>query len=886
MTACPYPSIMSLVRPAEIDPYNHSTPTSTKLPILDTRKFEQWKFRIQQYLQHEHHALWEVIEFGDSYKAPPEETGKGVTGEGSTKKKGRTVAITVEDMQKRRNDVKARTTLLLALPDEHQLRFIKYDNAKELWEAILKTFSGNEATKKTKKNQLKQQYGNFKAEGLETLEQTFNSLSNDTVYAFIATQPNGSQIKYEDITQIDDDDIEEMDIKWDMALLSMRADRFWKKTGKKITIHGSDVAGFDKSKVECFNFHKMGHFARECRSPRSQDRGKKESYKKDPKVEELAPKAMIAIDGIGWDWSCMAEEDENHALMANEMEVPIEYALMAKSSSSLDNHVYDDSFCSKSCRKNTKNLNNKIIKLNEELSDCETDLYNYKRGLSQVEARLVEFKKNEIKLCERIRVLKRDLELRDNKIENLRNELEEIRRVWDLMSISVVPPPPVQVYSPPKKDLSWMGLPEFVDETVTDYSRSTPSVDVSKDFGFPTTRRAKFPLHCCSKVPTAKPRVDAVKGNRGKAVKASACWIWKPKQNQLDQSLNLNGVSGIPQDNIDVGRVETMDGETKIIANFNDKQRTVTESSIRRHLKLLNDEGSENPTKPHHTPSAQYESTPQEDQTTSPEPIPQATTLPSQSHPDISIPRRLTRGAIPIYQYKAPTPGVDETASPTRDDRYEEAFPTATSLDAGQDRENIANTSTMPHEASPGVTSLGGGEGSMQQKLQELMDMCTNLQQQHFLMEQRIQSQDLEITQLKNKVKTLEDNEKRRSTGKGSDNTDEAANVLSTLEAANVLSSRSFPTAAPTGVATASGSFPTTVIFTTASVTTPYTRRKRSSRGIIIEPSHTTSVLTISAKGKGKEKMVESIGTKKKKIPEQLDAQVAKELEMEFSREE
>ncbi|GJU00541.1 hypothetical protein Tco_1110879, partial [Tanacetum coccineum] len=318
-----------------MDPYNHSTPTSTKLPILDTGKLEQWKFRIQQYLQHKHYALWEVIEFGDSYKAPLEETGKGIADEGSAKKKGRT------------------------------LRFSKYDPAKELWESILKTFGGNEATKKTKKNQLKQQYGNFKAEGSETLKQTFNrlqaivsylefmdvpikqddlnqkfltslapewlvyiivwrnrddldtmslddvynhlkvyepevqkragsnsqnmafisssntgkskvptaqgsstasvqvstastnvdaaSLSYDIVCAFIATQPNGSQIKYEDITQIDDDDIEEMDIKWNLALLSMRTDRFWKKTGKKITIQGSDVAGFDKSNVECFN---------------------------------------------------------------------------------------------------------------------------------------------------------------------------------------------------------------------------------------------------------------------------------------------------------------------------------------------------------------------------------------------------------------------------------------------------------------------------------------------------------------------------------------------------------------------------------------------------------------------------------------------------------
>nr|GFB60917.1 hypothetical protein [Tanacetum cinerariifolium] len=73
---------------------------------------------------------------------------------------------------------------------------------------------------------------------------------------------------------------------------------FWKKTGKKITIQGSDVAGFDKSKVECFNYHKMGHFARECRAPRSQDRGKREIYKHGPKEEQPAPKALMAIDGL------------------------------------------------------------------------------------------------------------------------------------------------------------------------------------------------------------------------------------------------------------------------------------------------------------------------------------------------------------------------------------------------------------------------------------------------------------------------------------------------------------------------------------------------------------------------------------------------------------
>nr|GEX65160.1 hypothetical protein [Tanacetum cinerariifolium] len=434
-------------------------PTFAKIPILDTGKFEQWKFRIQQYLQNEHYALWEVIEFGDSYKAPPEESGKGPASESSAKKKGRTVVKTTEDMHKRRNDVKARTTLLLALPDEHQLRFNKYETAKELWEAILKTFENLEQTfnrlqaivshlefmdVEIKQDDLNQKFLTSLApewlmytivwrniDDLDTMslddvgkgevhtasvltasiqvstastDVATASLNHDTVCAYIASQSNGSQIKYEDITQIDEDDIEEMDIKWNMALLS-----------------------FDKSKVECFNCHKMGHFARECRAPRSQDRGKRESYKQRPKEEEPAPKALMASDGIGWDWSYMANEEDNHALVADD-EVPTEFALMAKSSSSSENEVYDGSYCSKSCRKNTENLNTKISKLNEELSDCETDLYHYKRGLSQVEARLVEFKEQEIKFCEKIRGLERDVQIRDNKIEYLINELEKVKK--------------------------------------------------------------------------------------------------------------------------------------------------------------------------------------------------------------------------------------------------------------------------------------------------------------------------------------------------------------------------------------------------------------------------------------------------------------------------
>nr|GEZ07998.1 hypothetical protein [Tanacetum cinerariifolium] len=80
--------------------------------VKGCHKFEQWQFRIQQYLQHEHYALWEVIEFGDSYVVPVNTI--DTTG---GDKSGRKLTLTVEDMQRKKNDVKARTTLLLSLPD-------------------------------------------------------------------------------------------------------------------------------------------------------------------------------------------------------------------------------------------------------------------------------------------------------------------------------------------------------------------------------------------------------------------------------------------------------------------------------------------------------------------------------------------------------------------------------------------------------------------------------------------------------------------------------------------------------------------------------------------------------------------------------------------------
>nr|GEW39809.1 retrovirus-related Pol polyprotein from transposon TNT 1-94 [Tanacetum cinerariifolium] len=77
------------------------------------------------------------------------------------------------------------------------------------------------------------------------------------------------QLDKEDLEQIDHDDLEEMDLKWQVAMLSMRVKRFYKKTGRKLEFNGKEPVGFDKNKVECFNCHRRGHFARDCRSTRN-----------------------------------------------------------------------------------------------------------------------------------------------------------------------------------------------------------------------------------------------------------------------------------------------------------------------------------------------------------------------------------------------------------------------------------------------------------------------------------------------------------------------------------------------------------------------------------------------------------------------------------------
>nr|GEX73241.1 hypothetical protein [Tanacetum cinerariifolium] len=294
---------------------------------------------------------------------------------------------TAEQKLARKNELKAHGTLLMALPDKHQLKFNSHKDAKTLMEAIETRFGGNTETKKVQKTLLKQQFENFSgssSEGLDqihdrlqklvskleihgvslsqedvnlkflrilpyewkthtliwrnktdledkSLDDLFNSLkfyesevkhlsslgidshniafvsstptdstndsvsavvnvsavgtklsastlpnvdslSNAVIYSFLASQSSSPQLDNEDLKKIDVDDLEEMDLKWQMAVLTMRVRRFLQKTGRNLGANGPTSMGFDMAKVECYNCHRKSHFARECRSPKDSRR--------------------------------------------------------------------------------------------------------------------------------------------------------------------------------------------------------------------------------------------------------------------------------------------------------------------------------------------------------------------------------------------------------------------------------------------------------------------------------------------------------------------------------------------------------------------------------------------------------------------------------------
>ncbi|GKB16490.1 ribonuclease H-like domain-containing protein [Tanacetum coccineum] len=373
---------------------------------------------------------------------------------------------TAEQKLARKNELKAKSTFMLAIPDEHLLKFHACKDVKSLWEAIKNRFGGNKELKKMQKTILKENYENFAASSQEGLNKTYDSipsawnnialimrnksdldtLSMDDLYnnlkvyeseikgksslssnslnvAFVSSDNSSSTNETVNnahsvsdasskdqastasyANDIDADDLEEMDLKWQVAMLTMRVKRFIKKTGRKMDLNDKETVGFDRTKVECYNCHRRGHFARECRAPRNQGNRNRDAPRRNAPVDTSTTNALVVQDGIGgYDWSFQAEEGiTNFALMA--------YTSQGSSSSDSER---------------------------EALNKSNLEIIGYQMGLESLEARIVVYEKNEAVYEEDITFLKYDVQVKDISIKDLKNQLEEALKEKDDLKLKL-----------------------------------------------------------------------------------------------------------------------------------------------------------------------------------------------------------------------------------------------------------------------------------------------------------------------------------------------------------------------------------------------------------------------------------------------------------------
>ncbi|GJZ63648.1 ribonuclease H-like domain-containing protein, partial [Tanacetum coccineum] len=227
------------------------------------------------------------------------------------------------------------------------------------------------------------------------------------------------------INQMDGDDLEELDLRWQVAMLTVRVKKFIQRTGRNMDFKEKRHVSLDKSKIECYNCHRKWHFARECRSGRSQGR-RPYGDRSNAQTTESSSQALVAQDGLGgYDWS-------------NDFEVePVNYALMAisssNSSSSSDSEVQKCSKCLESFKCLQKNYDTEREKHNK----AKLEIRGYEIALESLEARILGHEKNELAWGERYEFQNYDLKCREIKINNLNLELEKVVKERDELKLKI-----------------------------------------------------------------------------------------------------------------------------------------------------------------------------------------------------------------------------------------------------------------------------------------------------------------------------------------------------------------------------------------------------------------------------------------------------------------
>ncbi|GJT34205.1 hypothetical protein Tco_0924624 [Tanacetum coccineum] len=358
-----------------------------KIPILQPGEYNLWKMRMEQYLQCSDYTLWEIIENGNAPIVTKLVDGKETA----------IPPTSVEEKAQRRAELKARSTLLMALPNEHQLKFNSYKDAKTLMQAIESRFGEVIEQTYERLQKLISQLEMHAFMSSSSTNNTSGAVNTAQGVNTASTQGVADSSKFAKNLKID--------LRWNIAMLTIRARRFLKNIGRKLDMDNKERIKFDKSKC----------------------------------------------DGFGYDWSDQAEEG------------PTNFALMAysstSSSSSTNSEVSNDSNCCSSCLECVKDLKEQNEQLVKDLRTARISVVSYKTGLESVEARLLVFKKNKFVYEEDIKLLKREIYLRDLDITELKRKLELATKEKDESASESVVEKPIIESNEPKTSMKENGAP-------------------------------------------------------------------------------------------------------------------------------------------------------------------------------------------------------------------------------------------------------------------------------------------------------------------------------------------------------------------------------------------------------------------------------------------
>ncbi|GKB93587.1 hypothetical protein Tco_0979724 [Tanacetum coccineum] len=343
------------------------TVSSLKLPMLKTGDYDLWSMRMEKYFTHTDYALWEVIVNGDALAPVPKEAIKTrFEGNKESNKMQKTIlkqqyenftasrsevlhkiydrfqklinqleiqgeVISQEDVKLKllRSLPPAWNNIALIMrnkPDLDELSMDDLYNNLKVYEAKIKSQSSSNSNSQNVAFVSSKNTSSFN-EAVNTAldvstastqgQASSSTYADDVMFSFFVNQSKSPLLDNEDMEQIDSDDLEEMDLKWQVAMLTMRIKRFIKKTRRNLNLNGKEAVGLDMTKVKCYNYHMKGHFARDYRAPKNQGNRNRDNARRVVPVE-TSTNALVVQDGIGgYDWSFQDEDGlTNFALMA------------------------------------------------------------------------------------------------------------------------------------------------------------------------------------------------------------------------------------------------------------------------------------------------------------------------------------------------------------------------------------------------------------------------------------------------------------------------------------------------------------------------------------------------------------------------------------------